>query len=40
MLKILEDGTKIKDGHYQIPLSLRDANLRLPNNRFQAEKRL
>ena len=24
-LKILEDGTKMKDGYYQIPLLLRDA---------------
>ena len=39
-LKILEDGAKMKDGHYQSPLSFGEANLRHPNNRFQAEKRL
>ena len=37
-LKTLKDGTKMKDRHYQIPMPLRDADLKLPNNRFQSSE--
>ena len=39
-IQIMERGISIKDGHYQLPLPLRNENLKLPNNRFQAYSRL
>ena len=30
----------MKNGHYQLPIPLRDYNVRFPNNRFQAISRL
>ena len=37
-MPVLNNGTRLIDGHYEIPLSLRD-DVRFPNNRLQAEKR-
>ena len=39
-LKNLEDGTKLANGHYQVPLPFRDAGVEFLNNKFQAQKRL
>ena len=38
-MQVLNNGAKPIDGHYEIPLPLRDDNVRFPNNRSQAEKR-
>ena len=38
-MQLLDNGTRLIDGHYEIPLALRDDNVRFPNNRLQAEKR-
>ena len=38
-MQVLDNGTKLIDGYYEIPLSLRDDNIRFPNNRLQAKKR-
>ena len=38
-MHVLDNGTRRIDGHYEIPLPLRDDNVRFPNNRLQAEKR-
>ena len=38
-MQVLDNGTRLVDGHYEIPLPLRDDNVRFPNNRLQAEKR-
>ena len=38
-MQVLDNGTKLIDRHYEIPLPLRDDNVRFPNNRLQAEKR-
>ena len=38
-VQVLDNGTKLIDRHYEIPLPLRDDNVRFPNNRLQAEKR-
>ena len=38
-IHILDNGTGLIDGHYEIPLPLRHDNVRFPNNRLQAEKR-
>ena len=38
-MQVLDNSTRIIDGHYEIPLPLRDDNVRFPNNRLQAEKR-
>ena len=35
-MKILEDGAKMINKHYQIPLPFRNANIQLPNNIYQA----
>ena len=32
-------GARLTEGYYEIPFSLRDENVRFPNNRSQAEKR-
>ena len=39
-MQILHNGARLIDGHYEISLPLRDDNVRFPNNRSQAEKRL
>ena len=39
--QIVEDGiVHLEDSHFEMPLPLKDQNIRLPNNRTQAEKRL
>ena len=38
-MQVLDNGTRPVDGHYEIPLSIRDDNVRFPNNRLQSEKR-
>ena len=38
-MQVLDNGTRFNDGHYGIPLPLRDDVIRFPNNRLQAEKR-
>ena len=35
-MKTLEDGAKMGNKHYQIPLPFRNPNIQLPNNRYQA----
>ena len=40
LMKILDKGTKFKDGHYQIPLSIRQEDVRRPCNKYQASQRL
>ena len=39
-LQILEEGAKLVNGHYEIPLPFRRVDIQLPNNKVQAEKRL
>ena len=39
-LHILQKGTVKKNYHYVVPLSFRDDNLVIPNNRIQALRRL
>ena len=39
-MKILDEGMKLKDWHYQIPLPFRKEDVRLPCNKYQAAKRL
>ena len=39
-LQIMKDGVVKVDGHYQLPLPLRNKDVNLPNNRFQAVSRL
>ena len=39
-LQILEEGAKLVNGHYEIPLPFRRVDVQLPNNKVQAEKRL
>ena len=39
-LQIMDQNAIKKDGHYQLPLPLRDPNLLLPNNHVQASSRL
>ena len=36
-MKIMEDGAKMVNKHYQILLPFRYSNIQLPNNRYQAE---
>ena len=38
-MKILDEGTKLKDRHYQIPLPFRQKDVRLPCNKYQAAQR-
>ena len=40
MLKILETGAKKNGNHYEVPLSFKDADVKLPNNRNQAIRRI
>ena len=39
-MKILEDGRKTVNKHYQLPLPFRNVNIQLRNNRYQAWQRL
>ena len=39
-MKILDEGTKLKDGQYQIPLPFRQEDVRLLCNKCQAAQRL
>ena len=39
-MQAFDNGSRLIDGHYEIPLPLRDDDVRFPNNRLQAEKRL
>ena len=39
-MKILDEGTKLKDGQYQIPLPFRQEDVRLLCNKYQAAQRL
>ena len=38
--KMMEEGTTFEDGHWVVPLPLRDKNMKLPDNRSYAVKRL
>ena len=38
-LKLMEDDVKVIDGHYQLPLPLRDKTFNFPNNKSQAHQR-
>ena len=35
-INILEEGTKLRNDHYQVPLPFKDPCVNLPNNRYQA----
>ena len=37
---IRDEGTKLKDGHYQIPLPFKQEDMRPPCNIYQAGQRL
>ena len=39
-MEILDERTKLKDGHYQIPLPFKQGDVRLPCNKYQAAQRL
>ena len=39
-LEILDEETKLKNGHYQIPLLFKQEDVRLPCNKYQAAQRL
>ena len=39
-LKLMKENTTMIQGHYQVPLPLKDENVKLPNNRKQALWRL
>ena len=38
-MQVLDNGARLINGHYEIPLALCDDNVRFPNNRLQTEKR-
>ena len=38
-MKILQEDTKLKNSHYQVPLSFKDPCVNLRNNRHQARQR-
>ena len=38
-MQTFDNGSRLIDGHYEIPLPLRDDDVRFSNNRLQAEKR-
>ena len=40
LMEILDKVTKLKDGHYQIPLPFKQEDVRLPCNKYQVAKRL
>ena len=37
-LKVMKENTVLVNGHYQIPLALKDPDVKFPNNRKQPEK--
>ena len=37
-INILEEGTKLRNDHYQVPLPFKDPCVNLPNNRYQARQ--
>ena len=39
-LSLMEDGTKLVDGHYHVPLLSRNPDVEFPNNRIQAINQL
>ena len=39
-LKILQEGTNLRNSHYQVPLPFKGSCVNLPNNRYQARQRL
>ena len=39
LMKILQEGTKLRSGHYQVSLPFKDLCVNLPNNRYQAKQR-
>ena len=39
-LKVMKENTVLDNGYYQIPLPLKDQNVKFPNNWKPAEKRL
>ena len=39
LMQVLDNDTRLIDGHYKIPLPLGDDNVRFPNNRLQTEIR-
>ena len=39
-MKILQEGTKLRSGHYQVPLLFKDPCVNLPHNRYQTRQRL
>ena len=39
-MEILDEGTKLKDRHYQIPLPFKQEDVKLPCNKYQAAQRL
>ena len=38
-MKILQEGTKLRNSHYQVPLPFKEPCVNLPNNRYQARQR-
>ena len=38
-MTILQEGTKLRNGHYQVPLPFKDPCIDLPNTRHQARLR-
>ena len=38
-MKILQEGTKLRNGHYQVRLPFKDPCVNLRNNRYQARQR-
>ena len=38
-LKLIDDQVKFFDGHYELPLPLKNPDVNVPNNRIQAVKR-
>ena len=37
--KILQEGTNLRNGHYEVPLSFKDPCVNLPNKRYQARQK-
>ena len=40
IMNILEEGTKLRNIHYQVPFPFKDPCVNLPNDRYQARQRL
>ena len=38
-MKILQEGAKLRNGHYQVPLSFKDPYVDLPNNKYETRQR-